>query len=644
MTEKDWNYRKSAERNRLKQDYDYGKSADWNLVERARARYPHTPEHFRTMVEQAVAVQMEEEKRQKSVERRQKNIEQRRENVERRQEKEQQEYGVRVEPQESKANNRKGNIRTGNIRTVASKNRKKSWHKMLLPLAASLVLGGAALAAGGYFLYQRMMEKGYTQKEAELLLVTEPEQQVTELTGIVYPDGPTKEKEWKKPLLTIREAYFDGNTLYFLAEGSEESANYELYLRDHGSVSGQDGITSLEKLEADRLYLGEITLMDSDAAEKIIEDDSAEVVMTAIAYPKYDGNILYTWKDAEAYDEIFGIGAFEYKEYGLCYVLPQEDVTIGYTPHQITMQVPLTEEAKAVIEQYRTEAQGTLSVSGGNGQEESTSEEGMHGAVNTSEYENNKAAQAASISVEESHITATLPGTERNLYIDAEVVQGAAEVYTGILEMEKVDPEALMDLYQSESKDQWIRRGDADSSAIYQKKCEPGKEAEFCELVLEHLGIPASAAGYDDSLNTETYQTILAKPLLEGLTVAWKSQCVSICNLVLEDGILTSITAPQKMKVTEKNTADLADMQMILEKLAEYVAAGEITMIEGDQPVYEIQLEYYVDLTRNGIVFRPIWNFKAKALWDGTEKSISAENYFYIDAITGALIRDCYGY
>ena len=67
-------------------------------------------------------------------------------------------------------------------------------------------------------------------------------------------------------------------------------------------------------------------------------------------------------------------------------------------------------------------------------------------------------------------------------------------------------------------------------------------------------------------------------------------------------------------------------------------------MVEGDQPVDEISLEYYVDLTKQGLIFRPIWNFKVPAIWDGMEGSEAAKNYFYIDALTGALIRDCYGY
>ena len=99
---------------------------------------------------------------------------------------------------------------------------------MLFPLAATLVLGGAVLAAGGTWLYRQMTEQGFTPEEAEMLLVTEPQQQATELTVTELPEGTVKEKNWEEPILTITEAYFDGSSLHFLAQASEEAKNYTL--------------------------------------------------------------------------------------------------------------------------------------------------------------------------------------------------------------------------------------------------------------------------------------------------------------------------------------------------------------------------------------------------------------------------------
>ena len=58
----------------------------------------------------------------------------------------------------------------------------------------------------------------------------------------------------------------------------------------------------------------------------------------------------------------------------------------------------------------------------------------------------------------------------------------------------------------------------------------------------------------------------------------------------------------------------------------------------------EISLEYYVDLTKQGLVFRPIWNFQYSSVIGEGEEAHASDMFFYMDGITGALIRDTFGY
>lgn len=628
-----------------------------------------TPEQFREMVQKAVEIQMQAAF-----------------NDLHRQESGKKAYGLHRPNAEDDGTGRRRNLR-------------RKWRRIFLPAAAILAAGSMAVAAGSGWLRSRLMERGFTESEAEALLETELQQQITELAGAVFPSGETMEKEWSAPLLTVREACFDGNTLYFLAEGSEESSDYDLYLRDHASVNGKDGLTSLEKLEGEGTYLGQIDLLE-DGSE-IMQASAVDVDMIIVPYPQpFEGITLYTWKDTDAYRQIFGSGTFE-DEYGRpCRVISRKDDITGCTPQKLSLQIPLTEEAKEVIEAYRRQgkmeaenlaaavpAENDLTDSAKE-REYSAGEAGYStesGADETGQTEQSQKDRGEEVSAYDAegtdgeHVSCELAGKEGSFRIDALVVRQAEEIYTGTLRVAMASEEALKALYTEGDPKQWELTADTgyysawsypdklifarqDIERLQYDNDEPvpweeqsGKvspegeekrrqEEEICMEILESLGVEAQMTeaelpSYSTSVN------YILKPVLENLPVAEESQWYSKCIVTLEDGYLRHVSAPGRMEILEKEQAVLPRLGDILQSVEKYAAAGELQIPYDGQSVTEISLEYYVDLTTQGIIFRPIWNFKVPYLAEGMDYySVGAANFLYIDALTGALIRDVYGW
>lgn len=602
------------------------KRASREEIQRARSACPGTPDHFRQMVERAVSEQCR---------------------------------GARFQSESEKH----------------PKRRKRGWRRVLLPVAATLALGCGALAAGNLWLKPYMVERGFSEEDARTVLVTEPQQEMTELENVVYPTGPVKEMDWQEPLLEVTEAYFDGSSLYFIARGSQESEAYDLYLRDHGSINGYDGITDLRKLEEDSLYLGIIELFDKNVGSDILESDTVQVEMTAIAYPKYEGRIFHAWKDLEAYEKVYGTGAFEsdYFPGTTCYVMSKEDALSGYTPQRITVQVPVTQEARDVMEQYISTDSLSQEFMIGVPAETETGEETESQTAKEEETEKISSPGAyQEVKVEGSHVTGDLVCESGSLPMDAEITQMTREVYTGTLEAKPIDMEALKSLYTAGTSDGWEQSEPfgwqyqdqhifADSgieSARYSNheisngqdeglECaEEGEELEFCRQILERLGKEV-AAGTEDFTTYDNNLDYVAQTILEGLPVArtednW--QWYTSNHITLENGSLSSLTISSNYTVKEKEKVVLLDMEEILNLVSQYVEEGEIDVFDGILPVTEISLEYYVEMTRNGLAFRPVWNFQYSWTTESEGVAHTWDGCFYIDAVTGALVRDTFGY
>lgn len=627
-------------------------------VEQARGEYPKTPEHFKRVVEQAVAAQYAQQDSKEHAGEQSRKIEKQ----------------VLREKDDFRKNGKQISPEEKDFRQIKKARRKKTgnkgWKRFWIPLAATLALGGAAVAAGSFLLKPYLTEKGFSEDEAEQIIVTEPQQQVTELENMVYPSGQVKEKDWQEPLLKVTEAYFDGNSLYFIGEASEEAEEFELYLRDHASINGNDGLTTLQKLEENSLYLGRIELADKSVGTELLEAETVEVEMTAIAYAKYEGPIFYTWMDSEVYDEIYGIGAFqsEYAPNSTCYALPMEDVINGYTPHKITMQISMTEEAKEIIEKYIADGKMTWDnqlTDGGPADQveaeaaEETTNADMPGAGETTN------ADVADQQEE-------TEDWEQWICADANVTQRTENVYLGTLKAEPMDSEAVQSLYTAGDPEQWIGQeanqetnqwghwqyqdqhifASTSYDGIHYENnelsetggdsldnAEPGQEIAFCEQILQQLGwesIVKETKSYEENL--KYFQT---QVILEGLPVAWDSQWPCAGSMCLENGALSYMNAPAKLRVLEKEEAKLLDMEKIQERAVEYLTSKGMDDGWEIQPLKEISLEYYVDLTREGLIFRPVWNFQYTANY---EDGMETELFFYIDAVTGAMIRDTTGY
>jgi hypothetical protein len=384
--------------------------------------------------------------------------------------------------------------------------------------------------------------------------------------------------------------------------------------------------------------------------------------MTVLAFPRYDGRILYTWKDADVYEEIYGTGAFTFADGVKCYAVTASDYYAGYTPHKLTMQIQLTENAKQVIEKYRKEGKlGEDDAAVIVGDEQSAAEE--------TEKMSDSAEVPFLVVTEGSHVSCELSGSEGELSIDAEIVRNADQVYIGTLRADAVSEEALKALYSQGISENWTYAEAEDGegtwkyqdqnifvtadmeTAHYQNdECgenEPDDQSEedligLYQQALTSFGMEGQIEE-NTSMEYGTVKVYTAQLLLNGLPLAWNSQWNCTSTAQFENGQLESLNIPGVLTVTEQEEATLLTVDELMEHVAAYVKSGDIRSVPNGQPVTELSLEYYVDLTKQGLVFRPIWNFKVPYLDEG-DAGFGAANYLYFDAVTGALIRDAYGW
>ncbi|MDO4324104.1 MAG: hypothetical protein Q4C61_16445 [Lachnospiraceae bacterium] len=624
-----------------------------------------TPEHFQELVRNAIEAQTEGQRAE----------------------------GQRMEDQRAESQRAEGQ------RTEAGRRKRKGTVKVWFLAAAVFTACSIAVASGSSWLKEHLLERGFTESEAEVLLETEPLQQASERTDVVLPqDAEIEAVKWQDALLNVSEAYFDGEVLCFIAEPSEEAKGYELWLKDHASVNGYDGMTSLQRIEGEEKYFGRIELMEKQAAAEILQAETVEIKMRVVASGKpeeYEARTLYTWKDAGAYEEIFGTGAFE-SQYGPCYVVSRKEENIIYTPQELTLEIPLTEDAKQLIEQYRLE--GRLGTEDGIIALAETEKQAKEGAVpekanpmgqEASSEEPGEASQETPgaslkeasgdfevvLDEAEGHVFCELPAASGSLKVDAQVVQRTEQAYTGSLQAEAVPEEALKSLYDEGEDGQWKEQesepgwkgwqyqeqhifvdGDVEHTHYQNDEVtgpeQPADETAVaeqvwqaqCGQVLDKLGMTGlvSENKFLTDLPQKYYDVQL---LLEDLPVARYSQWNTVCGINMLNGELTGVNAPGLLKVVEKEEAELPDMNEILKHVAEYTAAGEIEIPSDGQAITEISLEYYIDLTKQGLIFRPVWNFKIPYLIEpGDNDDSNPKSYFYIDALTGALVRDAWGW
>ena len=93
------------------------------------------------------------------------------------------------------------------------------------------------------------------------MIVTEPDSNAENVEDMTSYHITPEEMDWRQSMLSITEAYFDGSSLSFLGEPSNEARNYMISCRDHATVNGEDALATLNKIDGEDLYYGHITCM-----------------------------------------------------------------------------------------------------------------------------------------------------------------------------------------------------------------------------------------------------------------------------------------------------------------------------------------------------------------------------------------------
>ena len=346
--------------------------------------------------------------------------------------------------------------KTDGERTKNSGNKKKII-RILLPVAAVLGISTGVLATKLGWLHKELEQQGVTGQETAQMIVTEPDSNAENVEDMTSYHITLEEMDWRQSMLSITEAYFDGSSLSFLGEPSNEARNYMISCRDHATVNGE--VASLNKIDGENLYYGHITLYDDVLTEKILKEDSkVELSMTIQAYPDYNGKIYYTWKDYKVYEKIFKTGSFTDSEGMLSYALPAEDVYRGYTPQTLTLTLPLNNEVRDIIEKYRKEGKLLAEDTGveptSDSLDESTQETtSSESSLDSTEVNEKYDSETTVLQIKESHVTASLPGKSGTLTIEADIIGSTSDVSKGILEKCNVSEEEIRSWFGG--KDGW---------------------------------------------------------------------------------------------------------------------------------------------------------------------------------------------
>ena len=589
--------------------------------------------------------------------------------------------GILDSPDERIGNTNNLVIKPDERRKKSSGNKKKII-RILLPVAAVLGISTGVLATKLGWLHKELEQQGVTGQETAQMIVTEPDSNAENVEDMTSYHITPEEMDWRQSMLSITEAYFDGSSLSFLGEPSNEARNYMISCRDHATVNGEDALASLNKIDGENLYYGHITLYDDALTEKILKEDSkVELSMTIQAYPDYNGKIYYTWKDYKVYEKIFKTGSFTDSEGMLSYALPAEDVYRGYTPQTLTLTLPLNNEVRDIIEKYRKEGKLLAEDTGveltSDSLNESTQETtSSESSLDSTEVNEKYDSETTVLQVKESHVTASLPGKSGTLTIEADIIGSTSDVSKGILEKCNVSEEEIRSWFGG--KDGWeksvtdemvwenkekrlqlfVSDGMIQCDGLSEKDLGSlGKSTEDEELnIINQQLSRANLTGTsvrklisDMEVGYDYYDTEI---LLNGVLVGGLSQHYYRGNTgfgpELED---CYFNMPIPLQVKEEESVTMLPMEEILKSVEQYVKEGKIGLFtEQDTaeetesttiPVTKICLEYYIDETADGITYRPVWSFRCPYQW---KDSPDEQELFYIDGETGALIRDAFGW
>ncbi len=272
------------------------------------------------------------------------------------------------------------------------------------------------------------------------------------------------------------------------------------------------------------------------------------------------------------------------------------------------------------------------------------------------------------------HLTYTINCSQGEIQINAEIVLGEKEVYTGSAVSQKFSLEDAFLLYGE--KENWVEApelgensyryldenlgsGDFVTVSVNQADPESGGDIQFdltpaqenYGVILENAvtvlpeEVP-SLLGMDATVEQQQVFSIgdiafyLISGRLDGIPVAFYSQVPAKGTMSYQDGRLAYLSYTGRYRIEESQEVEVISPEVLMESLEEYAALGVINPPLSGKEVTEIALEYYLTNQDGTVTFYPVWVFKIPELMEGAG-AVTGEldDFLYLDAQSGELLE-----
>ena len=280
------------------------------------------------------------------------------------------------------------------------------------------------------------------------------------------------------------------------------------------------------------------------------------------------------------------------------------------------------------------------------------------------------------LQVKKNHVTASLPGKSGTLTIEADITGNTDDVSKGVLKKCNISEKDICSWFGG--KDGWEKS--VTDEMVWENK-EKGLQLFVSDGMIQCDGLSEKDLG-SLGKSTEDEELNIINQLLSRANLTGTSVRKSISDMevgydyydteILLNGVLVGglsqhyyrgntgfgpeledcyFNMPIPLQVKEEESVTMLPMEEILKSVEQYVKDGKIGFFTEQNdtgetesttiPVTKICLEYYIDETAEGIVYRPVWSFRCPYQW---KDSPDEQELFYIDGETGALIRDAFGW
>ena len=272
------------------------------------------------------------------------------------------------------------------------------------------------------------------------------------------------------------------------------------------------------------------------------------------------------------------------------------------------------------------------------------------------------------------HLTYTINCSQGEIQINAEIVLGEKEAYTGSAVSQKFSLEDAFLLYGE--KENWVEApelgensyryldenlgsGDFVTVSVNQADPESGGDIQFdltpaqenYGVILENAvtvlpeEVP-SLLGMDATVEQQQVFSIgdiafyLISGRLDGIPVAFYSQVPAKGTMSYQDGRLAYLSYTGRYRIEESQEVEVISPEVLMESLEEYAALGVINPPLSGKEVTEIALEYYLTNQDGTVTFYPVWVFKIPELMEGAG-AVTGEldDFLYLDAQSGELLE-----